>query len=125
VLGNEQRGNVHSLRPYFNLHTRHTETWCRADLVAALKENSIPCAPVNTVSEYTDDPTLFMAGVLDKIAVLGLGDVVWPGPAFRLEGERPKRRPAPRIGEHSDEILGSLGMSADEIAQLRERRIVG
>ena len=32
--------------------------------------------------------------------------------------------PAPARGEHSDEILGALGLGADEIADLRRRGIV-
>ena len=36
------------------------------------------------------------------------------------------RGPAPRLGEHNDEVLGTLaGLSAEEIATLREEKIVG
>ena len=34
------------------------------------------------------------------------------------------RRPAPALGEHTDEILRALGYSPDRIAALRERGIV-
>ena len=34
------------------------------------------------------------------------------------------RRPAPLFGEHNDEILAELGLSAGEIESLRERRVV-
>ena len=32
---------------------------------------------------------------------------------------------APRLGEHSDEVLGEYGFGAGEIAGLRERGVVG
>ena len=34
------------------------------------------------------------------------------------------RRHAPRLGEHSDEILGEAGFGAEEIAALRESGVV-
>jgi formyl-CoA transferase len=34
------------------------------------------------------------------------------------------RRPAPRLGEDSDAVLAGLGLSAEQIADLRERGIV-
>jgi crotonobetainyl-CoA:carnitine CoA-transferase CaiB-like acyl-CoA transferase len=35
----------------------------------------------------------------------------------------PARRPAPKLGEHTDEILASLGLAAAEIAGLRARGV--
>ena len=34
------------------------------------------------------------------------------------------RRPAPKLGEHNDEVLGALGMSAGEIARLKAAGVV-
>jgi len=34
------------------------------------------------------------------------------------------RRPPPRLGEHTDEVLGELGLSAAEVAALRAQRVV-
>jgi len=35
------------------------------------------------------------------------------------------RRGAPGLGEHGDEILRELGLSRDEIGNLRQREVVG
>jgi formyl-CoA transferase len=35
----------------------------------------------------------------------------------------PSRR-APEHGEHNDEVLAQLGFSADDIAQLREQKVI-
>jgi crotonobetainyl-CoA:carnitine CoA-transferase CaiB-like acyl-CoA transferase len=38
---------------------------------------------------------------------------------FAVGGSRPSvRRPAPRLGEHTREVLGELGISASEIDRL-------
>ncbi len=39
-------------------------------------------------------------------------------------GGEPATRPAPRLGEHTEEVLGEAGLSADEIAALRKAGVV-
>jgi formyl-CoA transferase len=39
---------------------------------------------------------------------------------FRLSATPPRIRwSGPRLGEHTDEVLGKLGLSADELSELR------
>lgn len=48
-----------------------------------------------------------------------------PAPAPRLSRTPGAvRRPAPRPGEHTDEVLAELGRAADDVARLRERGVV-
>jgi crotonobetainyl-CoA:carnitine CoA-transferase CaiB-like acyl-CoA transferase len=76
-------------------------SWERAELVAALGDAGVPAGPVNTVPE--------------AVAAMGEGwirDVegirLAPGP-LRVEGElTPVRRPPPRLGEHTEEVLAEL-----------------
>jgi crotonobetainyl-CoA:carnitine CoA-transferase CaiB-like acyl-CoA transferase len=41
-----------------------------------------------------------------------------PVPA-RLDGDVPELKPAPALGEHTDEVLGALGKTPDELLQLK------
>ena len=55
-----------------------------------------------------------------------LGPITYPGPFLKLS-ETPIdiRRPAPRIGEHNEEVfMGELGLSAEELAGLQARGVV-
>jgi crotonobetainyl-CoA:carnitine CoA-transferase CaiB-like acyl-CoA transferase len=47
-----------------------------------------------------------------------------PTPIELSETPGAYRRPAPLVGEHTDEILRSLGYTAAEIAALREERVI-
>ena len=55
-----------------------------------------------------------------------LGTIKHPGIGTKLsETPGSVRTTAPLAGQHTDEVLGSLGFDADGIASLRERKVVG
>ena len=53
------------------------------------------------------------------------GKVTQAGVAVKLSDTPGSIRSfAPSIGQHTQEVLGSLGYSADKIAELRDKRVV-
>ena len=92
----------------------------RHDLLDALTAAGIPASPVNTVAEYVSDPSLTAAGVLDELDIPGVKEVALFDSRF-LHG---KRQAPPRLGEHTQEVLESLGYTAAEVERLRGKGVV-
>jgi len=82
----------------------------------------VPIAPVQLPEELSDDPQVAALGAMVDFdhPVTGPQRVV--GPITRMS-ETPTRayRPAPALGEHSDEVLAMGGFSPEEIAALRQQ----
>ncbi len=108
------------------------EEWTRGhsseEVVAALMERQVPCGPVRTALEVLADPQLRARGAvvelehprLGKVGAAGMGLPISFSDAFVGFD-----KPAEELGASSDEILGGLlGLSADDIAGLRQRRVV-
>jgi crotonobetainyl-CoA:carnitine CoA-transferase CaiB-like acyl-CoA transferase len=96
----------------------------RETLLQALKAAGIPCAPVNTVGDYMSDASLETAGVLDRVRIPEVDEALLAGALFKAEFLPHARRPPPKTGEHTREVLESLGYSADEVEALRAKGAV-
>ena len=92
----------------------------RQEVVDALTAAGIPCSPVNTVAEYVADTTLIDAGVLQNVEISG-EDVALAGPLFDADFLPAARHAPPRPGEHTNDVLQSIGFSAVKIDRLREQ----
>jgi CoA:oxalate CoA-transferase len=98
----------------------------RMDVFARAKAYHIPCAPVRTAVEVMNDPHMHARGMLEQVEHPELGPITVPTTPLRLHGADPvPTEPAPRIGQHNDEIYGGwLGLSAAEIAELKAAGII-
>jgi formyl-CoA transferase len=99
--------------------------WPSADLLAALEAAGVPCAPVNTVEQALSDPQVEALGAVVGVEHPAAGDlrlIRWP---FELsETPAELRQPPPLLGQHTEELLGELGFSVDEIVELRREGAV-
>ena len=90
--------------------------WDTEPLKAALEAADIPCAPVYDFEEIPDDPHLRAIGFFRDEVHPTEGPVIVPEPPVRFSGSPGgERRPAPRLGEHSIEVLREVGFADAEI----------
>lgn len=90
---------------------RITATQPRAFWMHALHELKIPCGPINTIPEVFSDAQVLARGMKVEIPAPGVADnkVTVIGNPIHMSRTSPSyRRPPPRIGEHTDEILREL-----------------
>lgn len=97
----------------------------RHDVLDLLVAEGIPCAPVNTVAQYTADTTLLDAGVLENLEVLPGRTGALAGRLFQADFLPRSRSAPPRPGEHTREVLGAIGYSEADIENLRANGAIG
>jgi CoA:oxalate CoA-transferase len=83
--------------------------------VEVLNKAGVPCGPVNSVAEVFEDPQILAQEMVMDVEHPGYGVVRLLGfPVKFSELPCRVRRPAPRLGEHSDEVLAELGYTASD-----------
>ncbi len=102
------------------MKTRSREAWL-SDLQAA----KVPCGPINDLADAFADPHVQSRGMAVRLPHPLAGTVPLVASPIKLS-VTPVRydRPPPLLGEHSDEILGSIGVDAEQRAALRELGVI-
>jgi crotonobetainyl-CoA:carnitine CoA-transferase CaiB-like acyl-CoA transferase len=98
------------------LQTRSRDEWMEVfrDIPACV-------GPVNDLAETMDDPQIRHRGMVAEVDGVAVG----PGPPLKLSATAGGRlRPAPGFGEHTDEVLGMVGVSEEDLTGLRSRGVV-
>ena len=93
-----------------------------ADWLRLLKENDIPCSPVNRLEDLKDDPHLREIGFFRPFDHPTEGAMIMPETPYRFDGgSLPVRHHQPRLNEHGRGILREAGYGEDEIDRLLKK----
>jgi crotonobetainyl-CoA:carnitine CoA-transferase CaiB-like acyl-CoA transferase len=91
------------------------------DWQVELEGAGVPCAPVNSVAEALADPHVAEVGLVEEVDHPD-GPIRLVGSPLLVDGARPAvRRPPPLLGQHTEEVLRSLGLEPGTIAALRAK----
>ena len=99
-----------------------TQEHATAEVEALLDAVGVPVASAKSVEELIEDPQLKHRGMVIEQEVPGVGSVKFPGNPLKLQRTPPDTaRPAPLLGEHTEQILRELLQCGDaDIQNLRE-----
>ena len=104
--------------------------WCAErtsqEVLEAMEKARLPAGPVLSPQQVLDDPHIAAKGLFQPVEYPGL-DI--PAPLMKTPVELSEtpgeiRTRPPTLGEHTDQLMEELGYSAEEISDLREKRIV-
>jgi crotonobetainyl-CoA:carnitine CoA-transferase CaiB-like acyl-CoA transferase len=100
---------------------RTTEEWLKR-----LHAEGVPSAPILSVDRVLSDPQVRHRQMVIDLVHPSLGRVPTLGTPIKLDGAMGLTpAPAPRLGEHTDEVLANLlGYSPDRLAALRAAGVV-
>lgn len=111
-----------ALVPALQAATREHAT---ATLLERLRAAGVTCAPIQSLDQVAADPQTKASEMLTPTPHPAIPDLYTVALPVRWDGARPApRRPPPRIGEHTTEILAELGFTDAEIEALRARGVV-
>lgn len=97
----------------------------REEWLQRLLAKDVPAAPINTLDEVFADPQVREYGFPTEIEHPKMGKIKLVGNAVDLSRTPPHiDRPPPVLGEHTEEILRSLGYDAASIASLRTNGVI-
>src|SRR5690606_13267688 len=101
--------------------TRTVKSW-----VEIFEQASVPCSAISTLDKMYEHPQASARGTImpyDHPVAGPMRAVAYPA---KIDGmPRTVRRAPPGLGQHTDEVLGDLGFSADEVEKLYASDAVG
>ncbi|MCZ6472746.1 MAG: CoA transferase [SAR324 cluster bacterium] len=95
------------------------------DLIARFKASGLPCTRVNNVRDLMEDGQVEQLGALVELEDPEYGKMRFTGLPFKLDGKPGQAvRRAPRLGEHTREILQEIGYDEARIGALIDQNVI-
>ena len=101
-----------------------TMTKTKFEAMDILNKFDIPCGPILSMKEIADEPSLRATGTIVEVDHPKRGKYLTVGNPIKLSDSQTEVTRSPLLGEHTDEVLGQLGYSANDIADLRAEKVI-
>jgi crotonobetainyl-CoA:carnitine CoA-transferase CaiB-like acyl-CoA transferase len=96
-----------------------------AEALAVFERAEVTAAPVYDIEQFLADPHVQARAIVTDLPDDEMGSVPMHAVVPRLSGTPGDiRTPAPALGEHTRQILGALGLTDQDLAKLREKKVI-
>lgn len=99
-------------------------TLTKFEAMDILNKYDIPCGPILSMKEIAQEPSLRATGTIVEVDHPERGSYLSVGNPIKLSDSPTEVRRSPLLGEHTDEVLADLGYSREQIALLRDERVI-
>ncbi|MGA0562617.1 formyl-CoA transferase [Ancylobacter sp. VNQ12] len=104
------------------------ESWLadktKFEAIDILRKFDIPCAPVLSMKEIANDPSLRKSGTVVEVDHPKLGKYLTVGSPIKFSDVEVEITASPLLGQHTNEVLADLGYSQEEISALHDAKAV-
>lgn len=102
--------------------TKHKPT---AHWVDVMEAAGVPCGPINTIDKVFADPQVQHLKMATPVKSEKLGEINLVNSPVNMSGITKKIRTATAdAGAHTDEILGSVGYTKEQLKELRAKKVI-
>ncbi|NWC96822.1 MULTISPECIES: CaiB/BaiF CoA-transferase family protein [unclassified Pseudomonas] len=94
--------------------------------VASIHASKVPVGAINSIAQSLEEPQVIARGLMVKIPHPKNPEFEMVGSPIKMSGTPVEYvRPAPMLGQHTDEVLGErLGLSAEQLGQLKAGGVI-
>ena len=119
-------GRIQHANELFEVFESELRKWPTADFVARARALGVPFGPVNDVAEFFADPQVRHNRTWEDVEDPEGGTIRYlRHPVRYAETPASLRRHAPRLGQHTDEVLLEAGFEAGELHRWRGSDLIG
>ena len=120
------RGRIENGAALYEEVAAFTRARTKYEAMEAIAAAGVPCSACLDTAELHHDPHLRERGFVQELELPVHGKVPMLGFAPRLSESEVPMTPPPRLGEHTNEVLGAeLGLAQDDLAALRQEGVIG
>jgi len=94
------------------------------EAIDILRKFDIPCAPVLSMKEIANDPSLRASGTVVEVDHPKIGKYLTVGSPIKFSDVDVEVTASPLLGQHTNEVLADLGYSQEEISALHDAKAV-
>ncbi|MCD6176820.1 MAG: CoA transferase [Candidatus Cloacimonetes bacterium] len=124
VTNADRNENLETLTPLLEklFLTKNASEW-----IELIESHGVPCGPINNIEKVMNDKQVHARNMIVEVDDDKAGTIKIAGNPIKMTSipEENKRDPAPKLGEHTFDILGEyLGFNEEQLKQLKEDGVI-